>query len=102
MLVCDLDYSDYVGRLAIGRVFNGSISRGQDLVCINEAGEVVPLRVTKLQAYDGVSIKEVESVVAGDITILAGIEDVRIGDTVCTKNRPSRLSALRLMSRRCQ
>src|SRR3989339_1222538 len=44
MLVCDLDYSDYVGRLAIGRVFNGSVKCNQELVCINEAGNVIPLR----------------------------------------------------------
>ena len=96
MLVCDLDYSDYVGRLAIGRVFNGSISTGQDLVCINEANDVVPLRVTKLQAYDGVSICEMQSVVAGDITILAGIEDVRIGDTVCAKEAPKALLRIKV------
>ncbi len=96
MLVCDLDYSDYVGRLAIGRVFNGSIKMGQDLVCVGEDNQVVPLRVTKLQAYDGVSIREVESVSAGDITIIAGIENVRIGDTVCTKESPKPLKRIKV------
>lgn len=96
MLVCDLDYSDYVGRLAIGRVFNGSVKRNQDLVCMNEAGEAVPLRVTKLQLYDGVGIREVESISPGDISILAGIEEVRIGDTVCAKEAPKALKRIKV------
>lgn len=96
MLVCDLDYSDYVGRLAIGRVFNGEVHRNHDLVCIKEDGSVVPLRVTKLQLYDGVDIKEVESVKPGDITILAGIEDVCIGDTICEKTAPKALKRIKV------
>ncbi|HBU69935.1 MAG TPA: translational GTPase TypA [Elusimicrobia bacterium] len=96
MLVCDLDYSDYVGRLAIGRVFNGSVKCNQDLVCINEAGNVIPLRVVKLQLYDGVDIKEVEAVSPGDITILAGIEDVHIGDTICPKEAPKALKRIKV------
>ncbi|MFH1369436.1 MAG: translational GTPase TypA [Elusimicrobiota bacterium] len=94
MLVCDLDYSDYMGRLAIGRVFNGSVHCNQDLVCIGESGEPKPLRVTKLQLYDGIGIKETESVSPGDITILAGIEDVHIGDTICAKEAPKALKRI--------
>lgn len=94
MLVCDLDYSDYLGRLAIGRVVNGSIHKNQDLVCINEAGEAKQLRVSKLQLYDGIGISEVETVTPGDITILAGIEDVHIGDTICTKEAPKALKRI--------
>ncbi len=94
MLVCDLDYSDYVGRLAVGRVFNGQVSKNDNLVCIKENGDLTPLKTTKLQIYDGISIKEVASAEAGDIVILAGIEDVSIGDTICNKENPKALKRI--------
>ncbi len=94
MLVCDLDYSDYVGRLAVGRVFNGQVSKNAHLVCIKENGDLIPLKTTKLQVYDGISIKEVSSAAAGDIVILAGIEDVSIGDTICNKENPKALKRI--------
>ncbi len=94
MLVSDLDYSDYIGRLAIGRVFHGQSRRNDDLVCLNRDGEIIPLRITKLQVYDGINLKEVESAEPGDIIILAGIEDVYIGDTICTKDAPKALKRI--------
>lgn len=96
MLVCDLDYSDYVGRLAIGRVVNGQVSKNDDLVCIKEHGAFTPLKTTKLQIYDGIGIKEVSSAEAGDIVILAGIEDVSIGDTICNKENPKALKRIKV------
>ncbi len=56
MLVADLDYSDYLGRLAIGRVFDGSAHCNENLVCLNEDGSPRPLRITKLQVYDGINL----------------------------------------------
>ena len=94
MLVSDLDYSDYVGRLAIGRVFNGSAKQNDALVCIGPDGEARPLRISKIETYDGVGMSEAEEVSAGDIAILAGIEDVHIGDTICTADRPVALPRL--------
>jgi GTP-binding protein len=94
MLVSDLDYSDYVGRLAIGRIFNGVARQNNDLVCIGEDGEAKPLRITKLQVYDGLKLKGVEEAPPGEIIILAGIEDVHIGDTICTKEQPKALKRL--------
>ncbi len=94
MLVADLDYSDFLGRLAIGRVSNGTAQCNSDLVCIGEDGAIQPLRVTKLEAYSGISLQEVESVEPGDITILAGIENVHIGDTICTKDAPKALKRI--------
>ncbi len=91
MLVADLDYSDYVGRLAVGKVFHGTVSNNEELVCLNREGEAIPLRITKLQVYDGIKLKEVESAQPGDIVILAGIEDVEIGDTICTRESPKAL-----------
>jgi len=94
MLVSDLDYSDYVGRLAIGRVFNGAAKQNDALVCIGPDGEARPLRVAKIEVYDGLGLRETESVEAGDIAIMAGIEDVHIGDTICTVDRPKALPRL--------
>ncbi|MBN1448737.1 MAG: translational GTPase TypA [Bacteroidetes bacterium] len=94
LLVSDLDYSDYVGRLAIGRVFNGSAKQNDALVCIGADGEARPLRVSKIEVYDGVGLRETESVEAGDIAIMAGIQDVHIGDTICTVDHPKALPRL--------
>ncbi len=94
MLVADLDYSDYVGRLAIGKVFNGSVKNNEALVCIGEDGNVAPLKVTKLQVYEGLTIREVKQAEPGDIIILAGIEDVHIGDTIGTNEAPKALKRI--------
>lgn len=91
MLVADLDYSDYIGRLAIGKVANGTAICNDDLVCINEDGNSLPLRISKLQVYQGLSLKEVDSAEPGDIIVLAGIENVHIGDTICTQTAPKPL-----------
>jgi GTP-binding protein len=91
MLVADLGYSDYLGRLAIGRVVNGHARQNEQLVCINADGEHVPLRVTKLQTYDGMDLREVAEIGPGDIAVLAGVENVHIGDTICTRAEPSAL-----------
>jgi GTP-binding protein len=91
MLVADLDYSDYLGRLAVGKVFHGTVGCNEDLVCLDREGKTIPLRISKLQVYDGISLKEVESAQPGDIIILAGIEDVEIGDTICTHEKPKAL-----------
>ncbi|MDT8272147.1 MAG: EF-Tu/IF-2/RF-3 family GTPase, partial [Desulfomonilia bacterium] len=94
MLVADLDYSDYVGRLAIGRIFHGRVTSHDSLMCINVSGEHVPLKVTKLQCYQGISVREVEAAEPGDIVVLAGIEDVKIGDTICTQDFPRALKRI--------
>lgn len=84
MLVSDLSYSDFLGRLAVGKVINGSVSTNDSLVCMKEDGEE-NLRVTRLQAYDGPIFKEVQSVEPGDIVVLSGVNDVSIGDTICNR-----------------
>lgn len=94
MLVADLDYSDYIGRLAVGRIFNGSVSSQDSLVCIDENNEHVMLRVTKLQGYQGIALREIESAEPGDIVVISGIENVKIGDTICTVNNPKALKRI--------
>ncbi|WP_462323597.1 translational GTPase TypA [Desulfoplanes sp.] len=91
MLVSDLGYSDYLGRLAVGKVFNGVVRSNDSLVCLAAGGENLPLKVSKLQVYEGMGYQEVKEVGPGDIVVLSGIEDVKIGDTICTKEHPKPL-----------
>ena len=85
MLVADLGYSDYLGRLAIGKVIHGRARSSDTLVCVNEQEERLPLKVSKLQIYEGLNLKEVEAADPGDIVVLSGIDEVKIGDTICTR-----------------
>ena len=91
MLVSDLSYSDYVGRLAIGKVHHGVAKSNDQLLCIADEGRTVPLKVTKLQTYDGLQVVPTDTCEPGDIVVIAGIEDVHIGDTICTKEDPKAL-----------
>ncbi len=94
MLVSNLSYSDYLGRLAIGRVFNGKARKNERLGCIGADGKANPLRVTKLQVYQGINFEEVDEAQAGEIIILSGVENVSIGDTICTIDNPQALPRL--------
>jgi GTP-binding protein len=94
MLVSDLGYSDYLGRLAIGRIFNGKAEFHDTMVCINDKVEHLPLKISRLQVYDGMNLKEVDTAEPGDIVVLSGIEDVKIGDTICTREYPKPLKRI--------
>jgi len=94
MLVSDLGYSDYLGRLAVGKVFNGTARSNDSLVCLGENDRHLPLKVTKLQVYRGMQLKDVPAVQTGDIVVLAGIEDVKIGDTICNQQHPRALTRI--------
>lgn len=96
MLVADLDYSDYLGRLAVGRIMHGKARAKEALACIGEDGQPRPLRVSRLQVYDGLRVSDVEEAGPGDIVVLAGIEDVTIGDTICTRENPAALPRIRV------
>lgn len=96
MLVSDLSYDDYLGRLAVGKIINGSATVNDSLVCINEKGQHVPLRVTRLQLYDGPKFKEAQLVESGDIVVLSGIENVSIGDTICNKDYAKPLDRIKV------
>ena len=89
MLVTDLDYSEYLGRLAVGRIRNGRVQNKDSLVCIGEDGQPRPLRATKIQVYQGKQMVDVEAAEPGDIVVMAGIEDATIGDTICTRDQPN-------------
>ena len=83
MLVANIDYNDYLGRLAIGRVFHGETKAKDSLVRIDRDNKVIPLKVSSLQIYKGLSVEEVEGVKAGEIVLIAGLDEVEIGDTIC-------------------
>ena len=82
MLVSNLDASDYLGRIAIGRIFNGKVHLNDAIVVCKLDGQAKETRVTKLFTFDGLKRIEVEEAFAGDIICLAGIEDITIGETI--------------------
>jgi GTP-binding protein len=91
MLVSDLSYSDFFGRQAIGKVMNGRARSKDGLVCIGEGEGREALSVSKLHTYSGVKLAEAEDAEPGDIIVLSGIENVHIGDTICTREAPKAL-----------
>ena len=96
MLVADLGYSDYLGRLAIGRVVNGWARSNDSLVCLDALDQQISLKVTKLQVYEGLKLQETECAEPGDIVVLAGVEAVKIGDTICTHDSPKPLKRIKV------
>jgi GTP-binding protein len=82
MLVANLDSSDYLGRIAIGRIFNGQVKVGDPIAVCKLDGRVQETRVTKLYAFEGLRRVEIGDAAAGDIVCLAGIEDITIGETI--------------------
>jgi len=94
MLVCDLAYSDFLGRLAIGKIHNGKVTAKDKLICIDKKGNRTPLKVSKLQVHKGIDYAEVDFAEPGDIVILSGVSNVCIGDTICAENAPEALPRL--------
>ena len=91
MLITSLDYSSYVGRIAIGRVHRGEIREGMDIALCKKDGSVVRQRIKELHTFEGMGRKKVQSVKSGDICALVGIEGFEIGDTVADFNNPEPL-----------
>jgi len=83
MLVTTLDWSDYVGRIAIGRVESGTLTKGQAIVRSTAAGSLAPAKISGLQLFDKLGRVDAEEATAGDIAAVSGLEDVEIGDTLC-------------------
>ena len=91
----NLDYNDYVGRLAVGRVKNGSLAPGQYMLC-RVGGKQEVVKITQVYGWQGLKRVEVPSVQAGDIAAIAGIEDIGIGDTITDREKPQALPPLRI------
>ena len=88
MLIANLDSSDYLGRIAIGRIFNGKVRVGDPISVCKLGGAIQLTKVTKLFAFDGLKRVDIDAASAGDIVCLAGIEDITIGETVSDAERP--------------
>ena len=87
--VTSLDYSEYVGRIAIGKIYQGTIRKGQDITLVTmKDAKQANYKISKLYGFEGLKRHEIDSAEAGDIIALAGITDLFIGDTVCDLNQP--------------
>jgi GTP-binding protein len=92
MLITTIDYSEYLGRLGIGRIARGRIRLGSPMKVVHRDGSLEDARVTKIYAFDGLKRVEVEEASAGDIIAIAGMEDVDIGETIADPADPAPLS----------
>jgi GTP-binding protein len=91
MLVTNLDWSDYVGRIAVGRIYSGSIRKGQQIALIQSDDSIANVKVAEVHVFDKLGRVEAEEATAGDICALVGLEDVTIGDTVSDPQSPRAL-----------
>ena len=91
MLVSNIDYDDYVGRIAIGRIERGTVKLNMPVSICGKEEKITQGRIAKLYTYMGLKRVEVEEVGAGDIIALAGLPDINIGDTICDLNHPEKI-----------
>lgn len=91
MLVSNIDYDDYIGRISIGRVERGSIDLNMPVAICKSEDKILNARVAKLYVYDGLKRIEVEHAEAGDIVALSGVADINIGDTICDYEHPEKI-----------
>ncbi len=95
-LVTNIAYNDYVGRLAIGKIFSGSIRMGDNVAVINGNGKAVKTKITSIYTFQGLERKEATEVSVGDIVALAGIEGINIGDTITDIENPRPLPRIKV------
>ena len=91
MLITSLDFSSYVGRIAIGRIHRGELHEGQDIVLCKRDGSTVKQRIKELHIFEGMGRTKVESAASGEICALVGIDGFEIGDTIADINTPEAL-----------
>ncbi|MFH1093011.1 MAG: translational GTPase TypA [Candidatus Omnitrophota bacterium] len=96
MLVTMLDYDSYVGRIAIGRVFHGAVRIGDPVALVKRDGTVTRGKATKIMKYRGLVRVEVNEAIAGDIILIAGIDDVEVGETLTCIDNPKGLPAIKI------
>jgi GTP-binding protein len=94
LLVANLDYNDYVGRLAIGRIFSGDIAIGDQIAVVKPDRSLQKTKVTQLYAFEGLKREPVDRAGFGEIVALAGIEDINIGDTITSFENPQPLPVI--------
>jgi GTP-binding protein len=89
--ISSIQYNDYVGRIGVGRIYNGVIKTGQQVIVVKRDGTQVKSKVQQLQAFDGFGRKNVDQAEAGDIVALIGLESVDISDSICDPTNPQPL-----------
>ena len=94
LLVANLDYSDYVGRLAIGRIFSGEIKIGDQVAVVKPDRSIQKTKVSQLYVFEGLGRESVDKAICGEIVALAGIEDIHIGDTITSLENPQPLPVI--------
>ena len=94
LLVANLDYNDYVGRLAIGRIFSGEIKLGDQIAVVKPDRSIQKTRVSQLYVFEGLKRESVDRAGCGEIVALAGIENINIGDTITTVDNPQPLPSI--------
>ncbi len=96
LLIANLDYSDYLGRLSIGRIFSGQVKVGDTVGVAKRDGSLETRRVTKLFAFEGLKREDVQAAGCGEIVALAGFEDLSIGETITSAETPRPLPPLHI------
>jgi GTP-binding protein len=94
MMITSLEYSAYIGRVAIGRVQRGSVKPGQQIALVKRDGKIVKTRIKEVYIFEGFDKKKVEQANAGEICALVGLEGFEIGDTVADMERPEALKSI--------
>jgi GTP-binding protein len=94
MLITSLDYSKYIGRIAIGRLHRGTLEKGQAVSMVKKGGEIVRGRIKTLLVFEGFGKTEVDKVHAGDICAVTGLEGFEIGDTIADHENPEALDSI--------
>ena len=94
LLVANIDYSDYVGRLAIGRIYSGEIATGDQVVVVQRDGTVRKVKISQLYVFEGLKRESVDRAGVGEIVALAGFDDIEIGDTITSAENPQPLPAI--------
>jgi len=88
MLIANIDYNDYIGRMATGRIFNGKVRAGETVAMIKADGSITKGRISKLLGYEGLKQVEIEEAGTGDIVTVAGFEEISIGETLASAENP--------------
>jgi len=91
LLVTNIDYNDYIGRIATGKIFNGSVKAGEQVALVRRDGSVVRGRISKLLGYEGLKQVEITEACTGDIVTVAGFDEVGIGETLAAADAPTAL-----------
>jgi GTP-binding protein len=96
MLVSAIEYDNYLGKIGTGKITNGTVSQGEEVVLLKRDGERLLYRITKIFQYEGLQKQEIKKAFAGDIVSLAGIERVDVGETAACKENPKPLPIIEI------